>query len=368
MRRPWALLTSTLLLGLVACSGDPVPTSSPATRSSVEPSAAPSASPSRATPSPSPTPAPKPKPEPEPSTAPHPISLRALAEKDYDGSRLDRHELLTDAGPYKRYRITYRSDGLTVSGIMNVPDGRGPFPVVVLAHGYIDPATYFPGQGMPREQDVLARQGYVVLHTDYRGHATSQNEKGGTAQVDYELRLPYAVDAINAALAVEDSDFSYLDRDKIGIFGRSMGGGVALTAIAARPDVFDAAVVWASVSSLAADNWRTWYRDRPDRPGREDVNERIERTYGLPDASPAFWRAASPRDSFGRITVPVQLHHGTADDTCPIAWSRASAKALTAAGVDADLFSYDGAGHTFEGRDFTRGIERTTRFFDEQLG
>jgi hypothetical protein len=40
---------------------------------------------------------------------------------------------------------------------MNVPDGKGPFPVLVLNHGYIDPDTYFPGQGMPREHDYLAR-------------------------------------------------------------------------------------------------------------------------------------------------------------------------------------------------------------------
>ena len=59
---------------------------------------------------------------------------------------------------------------------MLVPDGKGPFPVLVLNHGYIDPDTYFPGQGMPREHDYLARQGYVVFHTDYRGHASGDDD------------------------------------------------------------------------------------------------------------------------------------------------------------------------------------------------
>ncbi|HKH56579.1 MAG TPA: peptidase S9, partial [Propionibacteriaceae bacterium] len=122
------------------------------------------------------------------------MSIQALIKKSYDGRDLKRGRLLGDFGAYKRYLITYRGDGLVVSGVMNVPDGKGPFPVLVLNHGYIDPDTYFPGQGMPREHDYLARQGYVVLHTDYRGHASSDDDKN----VDYELRLPYAVDTINA--------------------------------------------------------------------------------------------------------------------------------------------------------------------------
>jgi len=39
---------------------------------------------------------------------------------------------------------------------------------------------------MRREHDYLARQGYVVLHVDYRSHATSSDDP----DVDYELRLP----------------------------------------------------------------------------------------------------------------------------------------------------------------------------------
>ena len=53
------------------------------------------------------------------------------------------------------------------------PKGPGPFPGIVLNHGYIEPSYYVTGQGLAREQDWLARAGFVVLHTDYRGHAAS---------------------------------------------------------------------------------------------------------------------------------------------------------------------------------------------------
>jgi dipeptidyl aminopeptidase/acylaminoacyl peptidase len=179
---------------------------------------------------------------------PHPVSMQALIDKKYDGRSLKLARLLGDYGAYKRYLISYRGDGLKISGVMNVPDGKGPFPVLVLNHGYIDPETYFPGQGMPREHDYLARHGYVVLHTDYRGHASSDNDPN----VDYELRLPYAVDTINAVKAVKSSKLPFLDKDRVGWLGRSMGGGVTLTALVAQPGLVDAAVIYASVSSMAA--------------------------------------------------------------------------------------------------------------------
>jgi len=243
---------------------------------------------------------------------------------------------------------------------MLVPDGKGPFPVLVLNHGYIDPDTYFPGQGMPREHDHLARQGYVVFHTDYRGHASGDDDP----DVDYELRLPYAVDTINAVYAVKRSKLDFLDGDRVGWLGRSMGGNVTLNALVAQPDLVDAAVIYASTSALAAQNWKQFYDDSDDR---RSVNRKIDRTYGLPEDSPAFWKAASPKTYFDRVSDPLLVHHGTADDTCPIAWSEDIVETLEEKGKDVTFHRYKGAGHTFEGATWQRSIERTVDFFDEHL-
>jgi dipeptidyl aminopeptidase/acylaminoacyl peptidase len=302
-------------------------------------------------------------PSPGPPTAtrgqPHPVSVAALTETEYTGGRLRVGRVLDEAGSYTRYAVTYRSQGLRISGIMNVPSGRGPFPVLVLNHGYIEPADYVSGQGLAREQDWLARRGYVVLHTDYRNHARSDTDPN----VDYELRLPYAVDVVNAVRAVRRSDLPYLDGDRVGLLGRSMGGNVTLNALVARPHLFDAAVVYASTSSLAADNWRQFYRGDGDR---SQVNARMQRTYGLPSQSPRFWRAASPRPYFARVSAPVLLHHGTLDDTCPIHWSRATARALRRTGNAARLITYRGEGHTMYAQ-WPRSMRRTTAFFDRHL-
>ena len=52
----------------------------------------------------------------------------------------------------------------------------------MLNHGYIEPSIYVTGQGLAREQDALARAGFVVLHTDYRGHAASDPVPRSTAR------------------------------------------------------------------------------------------------------------------------------------------------------------------------------------------
>ena len=307
----------------------------------------------------SPSAAPRSTSTPKPTPKPDPISMAALAERRYDGRDLRVGRSLGDVGPYERFLVSYRGDGLKISGVMAVPDGKGPFPVLVLNHGYINPRTYFPGQGMPREMDYLARQGYVVLHTDYRNHAGSDRDD----DVDHELRLPYTVDTINAVRAVKSSKLRYLDGDRVGWLGRSMGGEVTLRALAAQPGLVDAAVVYASTSSLAADNWKQFYRADGDRAA---TNRKIDRSYGLPEDSPDFWRAASARSAFDRVTEPVLVHHGTEDDTCPPRWARATVEALEEEGVDVTLRMYEGEGHTFE-RQWQRSIERTEAFLEEHL-
>ena len=151
-----------------------------------------------------------------------------------------------------------------------------------------------------------------MLHTDYRNHAGSDDDP----RVDYALRLPYAVDVVNAVRAVKRSDLPYLDGKRVGLLGRSMGGNVTLNALVARPGLVDAAVLYASTSSLAADNWRQFYQPSDDRSA---VNARMRRTYGLPRtvAGVLAGGVARARTSSGS-SPPVLLHHGTADDTCPI--------------------------------------------------
>jgi dipeptidyl aminopeptidase/acylaminoacyl peptidase len=291
--------------------------------------------------------------------APDPASIEALIATRYDGGdlRLGRERGSTSA--YRQYFVTYESNGLTISGRINIPRGTGPFPAVVLAHGYVDPAAYTNGETMLRERDHLARQGYVTLHIDYRNHAQSDTDPRN----DANLRAGYAVDAINAGLALKKAQV--VDPDRVALIGRSMGGGVVYTALVVRPGLFRAAVAYAPVSSDTVDNFDTWVRRDASRSGAARA---VIGRLGTPEAQPAAWAATSPRTYFGRITEPLLIHHGTADEDCPLSWSRESVAALKAEGKDVELRIYPGGRHTLTSPQWDTSIRRTEAFLAEHLG
>jgi uncharacterized protein len=285
-----------------------------------------------------------------------PVSLAAFARRDFRGSDFTVGRVLADNEAYTRYYITYRSGELKISGIMNVPKGEGSYPLLLLNHGHIDPAVYTNGRGLKREQDYLARRGYVVVHSDYRGHADSDPDFG----VDQQLRLGYAEDVVNAILAVRVADLPYVDAERVGMLGHSMGGGVAWRIAVARPDLVDAFVQFAPVSADERDNFNKWLRRRAE------VAQAIIAEHGEPAQNPEFWDNISPLTLFRNIRVPILIHHGTADESVPLAWSERAAGELEALNKDVTLEVYPGEPHEFVNA-WPQVMARTVAFFDEQL-
>ncbi|MFC0626355.1 alpha/beta hydrolase family protein [Kribbella deserti] len=344
---------SLALIGLGAaagCSGDPDTSPSPSPTGTASPSPSPSSMPSPAQTTPAPSASPTASPV-------NPVSMQALIQKKYDGRGLRLGRVLDRNAAYTRYAITYLSGRLTISGVLNVPNGAGPYPAVVLNHGYIDPAIYTTGRGLAREQDYLARRGFIVLHTDYRNHAGSSDDP----RADLNLRIGYVEDVVNAVHAVKAAP--KVAPNRIGMLGRSMGGGITYSVLAAQPGLIDAAVVFASTSSDAAQNFNHFIRN--DR-GNAAITSAVIKAHGSPEARPEFWRNMSPVNFFDRVTEPVLIHHGDSDDTCPIAWSRAAHAALTRAGKRSALHVYPGEQHAFD-RLWPLSMQRTVAFLRQNL-
>ena len=122
-----------------------------------------------------------------------------------------------------RERISYYSDGLKLSGILNTPDNaQGKcFPGVVLVPGFMSTAdAFFPGFA-----DELNKGGFVSLTMDFRGFGQSEGVRGEV--------IPYLqiYDASNAISYLQSRP--EVDPDKIAILGVSLGGG-EVAYIAAR--------------------------------------------------------------------------------------------------------------------------------------
>ncbi|MEX2054715.1 MAG: alpha/beta fold hydrolase, partial [Candidatus Andersenbacteria bacterium] len=285
-----------------------------------------------------------------------PVSLIAFAEQEFNGHDFKVGRVLAENEAYTRYYITYGSGDLTISGIMNVPKGEGPFPLLMLNHGHIDTSVYTNGRGLKREQDYLTRQGYVVVHSDYRGHAESDDDP----TADRRFRLGYAEDVINAIVALKAAKLPYIDTERVGMLGHSMGGGVAWRIAVTQPELVDAYVQFAPVSADERDNFEKWTKRRSETAAQ------IVAAHGTPAENPTFWDNISPLNFFENVAVPIMIHHGTADDSVPLEWSERATTALKAANKNVTLHVYPGEPHEFI-HAWPQVMQRTTAFFDQEL-
>ena len=287
----------------------------------------------------------------------HPDSIPAMREKEFQGDDLELGQVLAENESYTRHYITYISEGLKISGIMNVPKGAGPFPVLLLNHGFIEPSVYTNGRGLKREQDHLARQGYVIIHSDYRNHADSDFDP----ENDVRPRSGYVEDILNLISAVQKSELEFLDKERMGMLGHSMGGGIAINVMAINPEPIKAYVLLAPINAEYKKNFERWVAPEWPELAREVLD-----TYGTFEENPEFWKSVSAINYLGDVDDPVQLHQGTADPDVPLEWSQDLAGNLEDAEKDITYHEYFGDGHSFL-KNFSTVIGRATSFFDEHL-
>ena len=288
---------------------------------------------------------------------PSELSLPHFRSMRLEGTDFTLGDVQSRTNAYTRYTITYRSNGLLISGIMNIPTGPGPHPLLILNHGYIAPSIYTNGRGLKREQDYLARQGFAVLHTDYRGHAFS--DESPMVEKVYDGSLEYALDSLNAIHAVRAAALPQIDAKRVGMMGHSLGGGVTLAVATAHPEMIDAIVLYAPVHGDVWENFTRW------RAEREEGDRTIEQ-FGTREEHPETWDQLSPQTFLSNIDDPVLLFQGDKDKDVPKAWSDHLAQKLKDAGRDVTYIEYPYEGHEFatQWSDF---MQKTAEFFSTHL-
>ena len=350
-----------ITLVLTACSqatsdGQSLAVSLPTSSASNAPSLAPSSTPTltlTATPAPTPTP------------TYHPMAIPALRQLDYPGSDIVIERELEPGANYDRLYASYLSEGLKIYGLLTVPRGEMPstgWPAIVFNHGYIPPDVYKTTERYIAYVDRLAQSGYVVFRIDYRGHDQSEGEATG-AYGD----TGYTIDVLNAVSSLKR--YPLVDPERIGMWGHSMGGYLTLRSMVVSPDI-KVGVIWAGVVGSYEDllyNWRRrdGFTPTPRPDGRSWRVDWVE-TYGSPAQNPAFWESVSSNSYLEDISGPVQLHHGTADESVPVAFSDTLFMQLLNEGKMVELYTYPDDNHNIS-MYFSTAMNRTIEFFDRYL-
>ena len=366
-----------LILGLLALSlalltaCRDVQPATPLPPTAVTPTRTPSSTPTLASSStPSRTPPPSATSSPAPTLTPtHPLMIELMRQQTYPGSEITIEETLTPGANYDRYIASYLSEGLRINALLTVPQGEAPengWPVIVFNHGYIPPDQYRTTERYVAYVDGFARNGYIVFRSDYRGHADSEGKPSSG-----HTRPDYTVDVLNAVVSLQQ--YPAADPERIGMWGHSMGGGITVRAMVVG-EAIQAGVIWAGTTAPYAElieAWKRWRADHPtptpdpDRPGPQGLQAMFDQ-YGTPKENPDFWAAMSPISYLSDLSGPLQLHHGTADDSVPLEFSENLYAELVAVDKRAELYVYEGDNHNLS-INFSTAMQRSVDFFDRHV-
>ena len=172
---------------------------------------------------------------------------------------------------------------------------------------------------------MLAQKGYVVMCFDGRG--TGGRGADFKKQTYKDLGRMECEDAIEAARWLGQQ--SWVDKDRIGIWGWSFGGYLSTLSLLKGNDVFKAAIAVAPVM-----NWR--YYD----------NIYTERFLGLPQDNAKGYDENSPLNFADQLKGNYLLIHGTGDDNVHFQNSAEMVEKLENAGKQFEFRIYPNKNHS----------------------
>ncbi len=160
--------------------------------------------------------------------AAHPLVLKRV--KDKAEMELKRPQVPTKPYPYREEEVSYdnKVQNVTLAATLTIPEGKGPFPAVVLitGSGPQDRDESLMGhKPFLILSDYLTRHGIAVLRADDRGTGKSTGDFKGATTADFATDTEAGISYLKTR--------SEINPHKIGLVGHSEGGVIA-PMIAAR--------------------------------------------------------------------------------------------------------------------------------------
>jgi dienelactone hydrolase len=265
--------------------------------------------------------------------------------------------------------------GLPVRCDVRLPGGAGPFPVIVVLHGF----KGFKDWGMfPPTARRLAERGLATVCMNASRNGVGERLEEFTELEEFARNTPRrevadvrtVTDALRAGELGEE-----LDAGRLGLLGHSRGGGTVILAASRDRDV-RCVVTWASVASF--DRYTDRAKAEWRRRGRLDVpNARTGQVLWLDRAVLDDLEASAAEYDLeaacGRIRAPFLALHGELDEAVDpedsrrlVAWCAADEKRVDVIPATGHTF---GAAHPWNGGApaWERVVDETAAWFGAHL-
>ncbi len=226
-------------------------------------------------------------------------------------------------------------------------DPENPYPVLEWIYGGPNTTVFVNDLTDPQQLELqdLANEGFIIVLTDGRGTPGRGREfrdfaKGRFGQVEI---------ADHAAVLRElGKTRKYMDMSRVGIFGHSWGGYFTLRALLEEPELYKAGVMLAPVANASS------------------MRVAVEPFMGCLSADcPDAYKAGDSLSEIAKLSAPLLIIHGTADDDIPISESVKLVDALQKARKEHEFVLLAGTDHIVQRSPVT--FSKTLGFFKTHL-
>ncbi len=248
-----------------------------------------------------------------------------------------------------------------LAGVISRPEGKGPFPAIIVCHGFTDTKdVHFHA----RLQNTLADSGTAVLRFDFTGNGESE---GKISEGDV---MQEAEDVKKAIDYLYRQDF--VDRERIGLCGHGMGGIVSMIAPAQDSRIKAVALISPSIQfdSLVISSFGDLLPDLKSKGYlmyNKIHSDGIVRVHKLTREFFDAWKGIDANGSIKKVKQPVLMVFGTNEG--PSSTPEAVQELFANANEPKYIEIIEGADHNYTDRACEAKMTgHVTEFFRRYLG
>lgn len=287
-------------------------------------------------------------------------TIEYISKAKVKESKIEIKKTLTEEDKYTSHLFEFYFDptletGILkkVTGVIHLPKTENPnqkFPLIFMNRGYVDQTLYSPGMGTNPSARKFAEAGFMTIALDYLGYGESNSN------VEDILESRFQTYTTVYSLWNNIQSLPQWDKTNVFLWGHSNGGLISMTLLE-MVENDPPTVLWAPVSKPFPYSVLVFTDESADRGKflRSEISA-FEKNY-----NPDLYSFDLYLD---RISAPIQLHQGSADDAVPIWWSNSLAQQLKTKEIEVEYFTYPGSDHNLRPA-WDTVVERTIKYFQK---